>query len=223
MTVYAPQIAWLEYNIGKKLLHSRGGFLGIVSYHSYGVRVLKHLVINWPTQTEPNNKKNVLADDALAILGDDAWKDEDWEKVEEHYSKLIQFYPTSEWAELALFRIAMSWFKRIHGVLYNIYPMKRAEKELALFLSKNVKNKNLRKEAEKALKKVQDILAERNFRLAEYYIKVDSPVGAELYLKEILDYYPDSKWAREARRIYPEWKKKAEEWKKAHNEGPKKN
>ena len=214
ITIYAPQVAWMEFQIGKTLLHTRSGFLGIISNHSYGVRVLKHLSITWPTQTEPGNPGNVLADDALAILGDDAWKDRDWEKVEEYYSKLLQFYPDSEWNELALFRIGMSWFYRIQGPPYDMYTMKRAEKELALFLGKDVKNKVLKQKAGKALQKVRDCLAERNFLLAEYYITVGSPYGAYLYLKEICDSYPGSKWAEKAKRMLPEWRKKAEDWKK---------
>ena len=216
VTAYAPQVAWMEFQIGKYLLHARGGLLGIFSQSSYGIRVLKHLAINWPHQTEPGNPRNVLADDAQALLGQDLWEREDWEGVVARYSRLVQDYPDSEWAPLAYFRIAMAWYHQVEGPRYDLGIMKKAERELSLFLKRKGGSPKRKKTAAKALAQIRDWMAQRAYWTAHYYMTVGSPVGAWLYLKELVDQYPGTKSAAQGAKELPLWKKRAEKWKALH-------
>ena len=216
VTGYAPQAAWMEFQIGKYLLHARGGFLGIFSQKSYGIRVLKHLVINWPQQVEPGNPKNVLADDAEALLGEDLWKNRDWEGAVARYSQLVQDYPDSEWAPLAYFRIAMAWFHQVEGPRYDLGIMKRAERELSLFLKRKGGTPKQKETARKALARLHEWMARRAYRTAHYYMTVGSPVGAWIYLKELVDQYPGTQAAREGKKELPMWEKRAKRWKARH-------
>ncbi len=216
VTSYAPQAAWMEFQIGKYLLHARGGFLGLFSQKSYGIRVLKHLAINWPQQTEPGNPKNVLADDAQALLGQDLWEERDWEGVVARYSRLVQDYPDSEWAPLAYFRIAMAWFYQVEGPRYDLGIMKKAERELSLFLKRKKGNPRQWKKARKSLDQLHQWMAQRAYRTAHYYMTVGSPVGAWIYLKELVEQYPGTRAARKGARELPLWKKRADRWKARH-------
>ncbi len=216
VTAYAPQVAWMEYQIGKYLLHAHGGFLGIFPQRSYGIRVLKHLAINWPHQTEPGNPKNVLADDAQALLGQDLWDREDWPGVVDRYSQLVQDYPDSEWAPLAYYRIAMAWFYQVEGPRYDLGIMKKAERELSLFVRREGGSPRQKETARKALARLREWMGDRAYRTAHYYMTVGSPVGAWLYLQELVDQYPGTRAAKKGARELPLWKKRAERWKAAH-------
>lgn len=215
VTAFAPQAAWMEFQIGKALLDSRSGFLGLFSDRGYGLRVLKHLVIHYRDQTEPDRPGNVLADDALALIGQVYWDKEDWEESILRYTQLVQEHPESEWGPLALFRIAMAWFHRVEGPLYDQSFMERAERELALFQGRELGTPAQKKEAGAALERVRAWLAERSLFLARYYATVGSPQGAEFYLDRTVRLYPDTEAARAAEQELPLWKERAEAWRAA--------
>jgi len=209
VTRYASRIAWMEFQIGRSLLDARGGFLGLLSYRSYGLQVLRHLTITWPDQTEPGRPKNIIADDALALLAELKWGEREWQDAIDRYSQLVTNYSGSEWATLAYFRIAMSWYNLIEGIPYDLEVMRTAERELRQLLDAGKGMPAQKEEAAQALAVVREMLAARSLQTARYYMTLESPPGVVLHLREAIEGYPGTAAAGHARRALPLWKRRA--------------
>ncbi|MCR9245751.1 MAG: outer membrane protein assembly factor BamD [bacterium] len=168
-------VAELEYRIGKTLLESGRSFLFFYSERRGGRAALEHLLTRHPDSAR--------VPDALRLLGDMSFEDEDYVLAQERYRDLMRRYPDSEWVVYARFRYAMSIVAGLQGPEYDLDQMQHASRELADFLAAQPENPDFVAQAGEALERLREWRAERHLVIAAFYLRVDNPKGHRLHLE----------------------------------------
>jgi outer membrane protein assembly factor BamD (BamD/ComL family) len=163
------EVEELVFDIGREMSGSDKTFFIFSSDRADAQQILTHLIQRYPRTTH-------LAD-ALQILGELAFEDEDFLTAHARFKDLLQQQPDSEWAPLARFRIAMSEFRVLEGPEYDLEQMQRARNELEGFLANPPESPSFVSEARAALQVVVSWMAERHLLIADFYKTIDNPVG----------------------------------------------
>ena len=169
------EVEQLVFDIGEELSRSDKKFFIFSSDRADSQVILTHLIQRYPRTTH-------LAD-ALQILGEMAFEDEDYLRAHARFKDLLQQQPDSEWAPLARFRIAMSEFRVLEGPEYDMEQMLLARNELESFLANPPESPSFVSEARAALQVVVSWMAERHLMIADFYKTIGNPVGERHHLQ----------------------------------------
>ena len=174
-----PQVAEIEFQAGHRLAASGYRlFLGLASDLDDATEVLEHLLIYHPASQH--------IDDALRILGEAAYLNEDYELAIERYSELLQRVRNSHWADMATFRVAMSQYQLLTGPDYDAAALETAQRELVGFLRSGSKNNEFVDEARLALARTELWIEQKELQIAKYYLTLGNDYGARIHLEQIL-------------------------------------
>lgn len=180
----------LIFECGRQLSESDKSFFIFSSDRADARVVLEHLILRYPRTTW-------LAD-ALQILGEMAFEDEEYTLALTRFKDLLQQQPDSEWAPLARFRIAMSEFRVLHGPAYDMEQMERAHNELLSFLAHPPERPDFVDEARAAVTVVVDWMTERHLMIADFYKTIGNPYGERFHLRLAAEQFPDTDAGRTA-------------------------
>ncbi len=114
------------------------------------------------------------------------------------YDDLLEQYPASKWTPLALYGLAMC---RYHGVMPAVYDQERTEEALTAFqrfVDEYSDNPRV-PDAKVKILELQEIVAEKKFRIAEHYLNRGRENSAKMYFLAVLEDYPETSWAERAR------------------------
>lgn len=169
-----PTVVEMLWDIGRTLASSGRGFLFFWSDRRGARTVLEHLITRHPDTPR-------LAD-ALRLLGDMAYEDENYELAQERFRTLMKERPESEWVKYARFRFAMSLYASLQGPDYDLDKMTQAKQELRDFLRETTENPDLVATARAALAQILDWQAERHLQIAAFYRRVGNRPGQAYHL-----------------------------------------
>ncbi len=187
----------LTFRAGAELAASGWSFLGIVSDIDSARRVLEQFLLYYP--------RSVHRIDALRILGEAAWLEEDWDEAIRRFTEIRHALQGADsrdraWADLAGFRIALSYFNKVQGPDYDQGALEQAKAELSAYLQTQSKNPDFVDDARRALTTTLAWIEEKRLRIARFYLRVDNAAGARLWLERILE-DPSSPRAKDAKRL----------------------
>ncbi len=180
----------LEFEAGRQLIGKDPSFLGFGDGPRAGRRVLEHLITNHP--------RNAHQADALRLLGEQAYEEEDWPLALARFKELLQL--DRKWFDLARFRIAMSLHRALEGPDYDVEAMKKAQNELRAFLVDSPEQVAMVEEATAAEEQVTRWIASHYLSVAVFYETVDNSTGRARHL-ELAAGFPETPAGREARRL----------------------
>jgi outer membrane protein assembly factor BamD (BamD/ComL family) len=157
------------WEIGSALVRSDGGFLFFTSDRRAGRTALEHLISRHPDSPR-------LAD-ALRILGDLAFEDDDHPLAQERYRQLMLDRPESEWVAYAQFRFAMSIVASIEGPDYDLDRMEHGQRELRDFLATKPENPEMVRAASAAVLQLLEWRITRHLFIASFYRQLENVPG----------------------------------------------
>jgi len=134
------------------------------------------------------------APEARFFLGEAYYRCGDYASAVSEYQQVVEQYGLSPWAERAQFKIAMSYLRQSLPPTLDQEETKRALEAFRRFLE-DYPDSPLAKEAERHVRECLDKLAEKLYRMGKVYLKLGHPEAAEIYFRDLLNEYPDSKWA----------------------------
>lgn len=114
------------------------------------------------------------------------------------FQKLIDYYPTSEWTAEAAFGTAECKYCQSLPSEYDKTAVEHAIGKFGYFLRAFPESMRA-DEARTKLQQLQEIAAEHEFRIAEYYHYNMRYESARLYFDSIVREYPETQWAEKAR------------------------
>jgi tetratricopeptide (TPR) repeat protein len=165
----------LQYESGRQLAASDAGFWFFWSDQTRARVVFEHINTRFPD--------SIHVADALRVLGEMAYRAEDYERAEQRFRELMRRRPESEWMPLARFRFAMSIALALRGPLYDLERMALATNELEAFLANPPENPQFVAEASDALDRLLRWQAERHVRIADFYRDIDNRFGEIQHLR----------------------------------------
>jgi outer membrane protein assembly factor BamD len=110
-------------------------------------------------------------------------------QAEAEYKDFILFYPTLEEAPEAQMKVCMIHYKQMEKADRDQTHALRAEEECRQVLVQ-FPNSKFAPQAEQLLRNIQEVLAEREFRVGSFYYTKGSHVAAANRLQGLVDHYP---------------------------------
>jgi outer membrane protein assembly factor BamD (BamD/ComL family) len=184
---HLPVIEENLYTMGMAYIEGRKkGFLGIFGGEGIGIDILEKLI-----ETFPRGRRGV---DATRVLGNYYYDRADWPEAIAEYEELRKNYPESEWKSLADYRIAAAYFNQIRGADYDRSIIDKAREEYSSYIRLHPEGNQIAVAKEK-LRTTREMLAEKDYRIAKFYVFNDKPDAAVRYFQACVDDLPDSVWA----------------------------
>lgn len=141
-----------------------------------------------------HNPQGPLAADCQVKIADAYFLAEDFVNAEPAYRAVIENYPRSAWAPYAMYRIPLSKLSleaRRDRDMGNLWKARDGFEE---YLA-NYPDGTLVEEAKKKIHETEDLIAQKEYSIAEFYLRKKNPASAMVYLKRIADRFPNTRWA----------------------------
>ena len=116
------------------------------------------------------------------------------EEAAKEFRKLISNYPNSVWIDDAYYWIAVCSITPSSSSSYDQSSTDAAIDKLTKF-TESFPSSNLCSLAEHKIRELQEIKAQKDYEIAEFYNKQNNKGSAEIYYKQVLKTYSFSKWA----------------------------
>jgi len=134
------------------------------------------------------------APEARFFLAEGYYRSGDYPDAISEYEQVIEQYGLSPWAERAQFRIGMCYLKQSLPPTLDQEETRKALEAFRRFLE-DYPESPLAEKAEEHIRECRDKLAEKLYRMGRVYLKLGHPEAAEIYFRDLLKEYPDSRWA----------------------------
>ncbi len=154
------------------------------------VRELERLVLNYPDRP--------FSDEAQYLLGEAHMGLEEYILAEDAFRMVLDAYPASPWRDDAELGIARALARRVKNRRLDQSSTVSAERALQRFLEDHPSSP-LVPEARRELREVQERLAQKLLDSARFYFRRGKTVSARIYLSQVIERYPSSRGALEAR------------------------
>jgi len=193
ISALAPKAEKELFELGVELLQGAGGgFLGIP--HALGMSLSGAVVLRYLKDVSPNGR---WAADAQRIIAQFYFDEGDFAMAITEYRALIDDHPGSIWQPLAEYRLPLCRLKNSRGAAYD---RKLLEDALAGFQQYERRHPggDYVKLARVHAKEVHNMLAEKNYRIADFYLDSKRIAAAVFYYKSTVQDYPETVWAQES-------------------------
>jgi outer membrane protein assembly factor BamD (BamD/ComL family) len=158
----------------------------------YAVQAYERVHLNDPT--------GPLADDSLMALGNAYFRRGQFEDAAYNYSQLIKEYPNSEHQKKAHMLGLQAKMRVYQGTMYVQAPLNDAQKLADRTLSQyGDKLGEDRDRVAQARAQIIEEKANRDFQLAQFYDKKENYGAAKMYYKSVIDEFPTTERAKEAK------------------------
>jgi outer membrane protein assembly factor BamD len=138
-----------------------------------------------------------LVDDAQYHLAECHRLLEDYPTAVVEYSRLVRSYSQSPFAPTAHYKLALCYYQQSLPSHLDQDFTHMAIHELNTFLEEHPGHEDA-PEARKLLLEARTKLAKKEYENARLYYKMDAYDSAIIYIEELLEEYPDTKWAPDA-------------------------
>lgn len=196
---FAVGIAQGEYELGTTYLKGdMPAFLFFGADKGYGTRVLDHMQVHFRNYS--------MADDALVAVADYYIDDEDYEGATDALRRLLAEYPRSEHMLWARFQFARTLWLQQQGALYDerlLIQSKRGFEDYvgtARMMGETERQAAQIDTAEQMIVRINERLAEKEYRIGRFYERTDAPRSAIYYYRHCMRSYPDTTYAEESRK-----------------------
>lgn len=181
----------LIYDTGVKLTQSTSSFLGlgIARDSDDGVLVLEYFVDNFQNSS--------LASEALRRVAQYKFETGDFQGAIRGYQRILRSYLGSQWRDLAEFRIAISHLRGVRRADQDQSELLKARESLSNYISLHPEGARL-DEAAAALREADEMLAESEYKIGDYYVVIEQPFAASMHYKQAIVNYPGTEFAARA-------------------------
>jgi tetratricopeptide (TPR) repeat protein len=122
------------------------------------------------------------------------------------YAESVLLYDTivkmsgSEWKELAEYKSALAEYLQVRGAVYDENKLLQARRRFKNYLQSFPRGEYW-EEVRGKLREINELEGEKNLKIAKFYLKESELRACDIYLRVVLDNFPNSLAAREAREI----------------------
>ena len=132
--------------------------------------------------------------DAQFYLAESYFLDKDYIIAASEYERFISYYPQDERREQVEYKIAVCFYEQSPRYRLDQTATKRAIQLFQLFNTKYPDSEYVIESASK-IDELRNKLAKKDFEAGEFYLRTDRYVAASIYFDQVIDQYPESKWA----------------------------
>ncbi|MGD8395760.1 MAG: outer membrane protein assembly factor BamD [Candidatus Eiseniibacteriota bacterium] len=141
---------------------------------------------------------SVLVDQAIYYRGRSYYEQKDWILAAADFERVVRDFPESRFACDAQLWLAETYWRQSRKAPYDQAETRRAIQEYERFQRRCPEHEGI-EEIPARLARARNRLAEKQYRAARLYEKLNQPESALIYLGLVVDEYPDTEWATPAR------------------------
>ncbi|MCA9255852.1 MAG: outer membrane protein assembly factor BamD [Phycisphaerales bacterium] len=139
-----------------------------------------------------------IAEQALRLKADYHYQNGQFDEAEITYARLMRDYPRGRYRKISLLRSGQSALARFPGVDFDDADLLEAEVYLKDFETQYPQESDAYRVPE-TLTRIQDSLAEKDFRVGQFYEKTSKLDAAAYYYRHIMESWPDTTWASQSK------------------------
>ncbi|MFN3467828.1 MAG: outer membrane protein assembly factor BamD [Candidatus Brocadiales bacterium] len=145
-----------------------------------------------------HNPKGPLAPESQVKIADAYFTAMEYDNAEEAYRKLLENYPKSEWAPYAMFRIPLSKLSLERMRERDLGRLWKAREGFEEYLG-NYPTGSFAEEAKKQIHDTEELIAQRQYQIAELYLRKKHPQAAMVHFEGVINHFPNTPWAEKSR------------------------
>ncbi len=138
-----------------------------------------------------------VAEQALRLKGDYHFQNGQFAEAEITYARLMRDFPRGRYRKIALLRSGQSALARFPGVEFDSADLLEAEVYLNDFENQYPQESDAYR-VPQTLVRIQDSLAEKDFKVGQFYERTDKLDAAAYYYRYVMATWPDSTWASQS-------------------------
>ena len=166
--------------------------------YGHAIRIYDRMRLDDPT--------GKLADDATIAAGHASFAKGNYDKADQYYSDLRTHFPSSEHQFNAHYLGIQAKLRGYRGANYTGEPLEETEKLIQQVRRQFPKEtREHEQELDRAAREIQYLMAEREWRMAQYYTKRKEYGAARFYIDIVLKDYRDTPFAEKAREEAARW------------------
>ena len=166
-----------------------------VSSPDYGIDILLDPVDGLVTE----NPYLSFADDAYLEVANYYYDQGKYAESVLLYDSIVKM-SESEWKELAEYKSALAEYLQVRGAVYDENKLLQSRRRFKNYLQSYPRGEYW-EEARGKLREINELEGEKNLKIAKFYLNESELRACDIYLRVVLDNFPNSLAAREAREI----------------------
>jgi len=143
------------------------------------------------------NPLGFIAADSQVKIAECYYQLRQFEEAEASYLSVMENYPNSEWVPYAQFRIPYSRLSNIRIQERNYDLLSRSRDGFEIYLANNPQGA-LVDTTKEIIGEIDIAMAERDYKVSEFYLRRKRPDAALIYLESVIKDYPSTEWAARA-------------------------
>ena len=172
-----------EFDIGLKLT---------AAHYGLGVEIVRKMLTDYPyAETSEESHFKLIVE---------LFQWDNYEDTLLESSAFTMRYTKSKFMPGVEYYTALAQLGLYEGPDYDEAPLAAAKKIVSQWPQK-YPDSPIKNDIINITEKINFLLAERDYKRAEYYVWHDKPGSAKIYLNSIIKNYPDTKWVEDARKL----------------------
>ena len=183
-----------EYNIATAFLSGyKRRFLGmrVLPVNGDAIRLLRRI--------QDRQRGSPLAELAGITVADYYYNNGRFRRSFQSYSDFLRRYPYSQFVVKATVRQCESLLATFRGVRFDMTPLHNAQAELET-LTQEYPQQAAILQVKAIEERIYQVEGKKELQIAQFYIRFSHPKAAEFYYRRVISGWPDTIWARKARR-----------------------
>lgn len=184
-----------QYRIGQLFCNgTKRKWLGVLPIPAYekGIKALEGVI--------EMDRWSDLADDSLYEIGMCQYRRSHFPDSRETFGRLLQDYPSSEYASKAQYLRGMSSYSQIQGPEYDPTHAKQAKKDFEIS-KEEFPDSDEAKEAKAKIGRMDSESARSDYEIAKYYLKNRKVTAAIVYFRNLAMNYPNTDFGQKAQKV----------------------
>ncbi len=132
--------------------------------------------------------------DAQFYLAESYFADRQYILAASEYERFISYYPQDEKREEVEYKLALCFYEQSPRYRLDQTPTRRAIQLFQLFNTKYPDSEYVVESAAR-IDELRNKLARKAFEAGEFYLRTDRYLAASIYFDQVIDQYPESRWA----------------------------
>jgi outer membrane assembly lipoprotein YfiO len=143
------------------------------------------------------NPLGFIAADSQVKIADCYYQLRQFEEADASYLSVMENYPNSEWVPYAQFRIPYCKLSNIRIQERNYDLLSGSREGFEIYLANNPQGA-LADTTKKIIGEIDIAMAERDYRVGEFYLRKKRPDAGLIYFESVIKDYPNTEWADRA-------------------------
>jgi len=181
-----------ELEIGFKFINgAKRSLWGLYIIPSYdlGVKIVRETLKNYP-YTEHSEEYHFK-------LAGHLFSGEYYDEALSEYEGFLKVYPKSKLVPDTEYRMSQCYVLMYQGYGFEVTPLAEAYKITSKFVEK-YPDSEVNNDVRKLHERITNLLAQRDYEVAMFYIRTDKAKSARIYLDSVIKNYPETQWAKDA-------------------------